>query len=322
MDDTRKFPIIEANGIHRVPFLAIDSLWRVKWKWLWDDFACENGGYTGYLDAWNYIPWQIVELKGIGAQDWNFAAPAQYMPVYDGLTDNEEIFERCVKFGYPENFCINCLGLVQDMIDLLEADGIADAPIPVSYPLSKRQQSSVQSLRDILFKDFNRNNSVYPIVFSRPMTFIYGGAGHIGDNAQKMFFCRAKDSTDGSVGEINPGGEWQFRDEFRADSMWFLRKIPAASIPNAPRNAKLALYIISCGSVARIRINDEWFHVSSLDNFPPYGDPYGFSFRGYKAVIEDYILNREVDGQNSIAVEHISPVIDSVGAQVIFAFEW
>ena len=150
------------------------------------------------------------------------------------------------------------------------------------------------------------------------MTYLFGGEGHIGDNSDIAFFIRASCSCDGTEG-LRATLPERYRREFWADAIHFLRELPGADLPDVPHDARLVLYIIAAGSVPRIKIGDTW-HIVSPDYFPGYGDPYGFAWRGHKAVIESHGLTW--DGINDIIIEHISPGRDQIGAQVVFVMEW
>ena len=335
---------------HRAPVLCLDSRWQTKAKWLWDAWAAANEGYTGYVDIWDTIPWQQVVLEDGMPHDFNYAAMAQYLPSYGGSGDYYHIFDPCVASGLNEAYCHNCLGLVGDIIALLEADGIADEIIKATYNIMDAGAMKAVPLRDLFFRNFDPANICCPIVFSRPMTYNKGGAGHIGDNNQQVFFVRAVDSCDGTEGLRVTLAPETYRNEFRADSMHFLRTVPVnemlellhlpfaeangnegaqVSLPSAladgiPATARLVVYAIACGSVPRIQINGIW-HVVSPTYFPPYGDPYGYCFRGHKhlvGAIHELPLHLGAGESNDFVVEHIAPLSDEIGAQVIFAIEW
>ena len=329
--------------IRRVPFLCIDSTWRVRWKDLWTTFAGPAGTYTGYIDAWDGIPFQRIMFDDGHERDYNFAAQAQYMPSYGGSGDYLGIYEKCIESGLPETYCHNCVGLVQDLIALLEADGIAESEIVAqcswgddvgaglapaldeTHSHEERATARVAPirvrLRDLFFREFEPANVGCPSVFSRPLTHHYEGAGHICDNAQKLYYCTADNSCDGTTG-LN-GSE--LNENFRADALWFSKSFLSSLLLGAAEghhDARLVLYIIAAGSVPRIKINGTWEHVSPLEYFPSYGDPYGFVFRGHRAVIESPNFLWGEEAENSIIVEHIAPRGEDVGAQVIFALEW
>ncbi|MCD6594629.1 hypothetical protein J7L68_03030, partial [bacterium] len=204
--------------IRRVPFLCIDSTWRVRWKDLWTTFAGPAGTYTGYIDAWDGIPFQRIMFDDGHERDYNFAAQAQYMPSYGGSGDYLGIYEKCVESGLPETYCHNCVGLVQDLIALLEADGSANETITAAYrDTDDMLVPGTIRLRDLFFRNFDRANKSCPLVFSRPLTNHLQGAGHICDNAQKLYYCTADKSCDGTTG-LN-GSE--LNENFRADALWF-----------------------------------------------------------------------------------------------------
>lgn len=279
--------------IKRVPFLCIDSRWLSRWKWLWGAYAAEAEEYAGYVDAWDGIPWKEVKFDDGVVRDHNYAAPAQYIPIYAGDT----------------------IGHVDDIIEMLDADGIAESELNAQYQHGATSQ--LHPLYDLFFRDYDHRNRACPIVYSRPQTFRYGGPGHIGDNSEQVFFISSHYSCDGTLG-LRGTLEANFRREFWADAIWFFRSI--SGLDPFPPNSRLVLYIIAAGSVPRIKINDIW-HIVSPDYFPSYGDPYGFVYRGHKAVIEDHGL---ISGahKNEIIVEHIAPTADNIGAQVIFVLEW
>lgn len=332
-------------------FLCLDSRWQTKYKFLWDAWAAANEGYTDYVDIWDTIPWQTVVLDDGTPHDFNYAAMAQYLPSYGGSGDYYHIYEQCVGVGLPDHYCHNCLGLVGDIIALLEADGIADSVITATYSSEGSGVIAHVPLRNLFFRNFDPANICCPIVFSRPMTYNKGGPGHIGDNNQQAFFVRAVDSCDGTEGLRVTLAPDTYRHEFWADAMHFLRTVPADEIipllTAAPlavpldkgdeleadssakssgglSSARLVVYAIACGSVPRISINGTWFVVSPA-YFPPYGDPYGYCFRGHKHLVgqvTDLPLHLAAGESNDFIVEHIAPLSDEIGAQVIFAIEY
>ena len=321
---------ISRTIVHRKPILVLDSRFIVRSKWLWDPWAAANEGYTGYVDIWDTIPWQQVVLEDGMPHDFNYAAMAQYLPSYGGSGDYEHIFDPCVASGLHEAYCHNCLGLVGDIIALLEADGIADETISAAYSILESGVIAHVPLRNLFFRNFDPANFCCPIVFSRPMTYNKGAPGHIGDNNQQVFFVRAVDSCDGTEGMRVSLAPETYRNEFRADSMHFLRTVPVDEIlgqiglPSIPDGARLVVYCIACGSVPRIQINGIW-HVVSPTYFPPYGDPYGYCFRGHKhtvGTIAECGLRLAAGESNEFIVEHIAPLSDEIGAQVIFCLEW
>ena len=340
-----------AHRMHRLPFLCLDARWSAKWKWLWDDFAGPNEGYDGYITAWDSIPWQRVAFDDGTERDNNFAAPAQYRPMYGGYGDYHGIYTPCVESGLPETYCHNCCGLVGDLIALLEHDRIADSTIEAQYAHTAMPREI--ALRNLLFRGFNpagstgSPNALCPLVFSRPMTYTFGEHGHIGDNSMQSSFIRFDYSCDGAEGLRESLGV-SYRREFFADAIWFTRNFSleefnaetaetaernynensalsassALRLPEIPESARLVVYIIAAGSVPRIRINGTWHIVTPPDfYFPPYGDPYFFATRAVRSVITDHGL-RPGALKNEIIIEHITPRSGEIGAQVIFAFEW
>ena len=300
--------------IQRTPFLCIDAQWLCRWKWLWSPFAAENEGYTGYVDAWDSIPFKQVKFDDGMLRDNNYAAAAQYRPSYGGSGDYYHIYDLCVGAGLPPAYCHNCLGLVQDLGLMLERDGVAGQEILAQY--SPDLLAHNVPVRNLFYRNFDPANIACTIVFSRPMTYKHKGGGHIADNAEQFFFARAAESCDGTIG-LRATLVPQFRREFCADAIWFSRSI--SDLPTFPSDARLVVYIIAAGSVPRIRINGIW-HIVSPVYFPSYGDPYGYIFRGYKATIAPHGL-LSAGLTNEIVVEHIAPLGDSIGAQVIFVME-
>jgi len=317
----KKKTLISKRIIHRKPFLSLDSTWLCRWKDLWTPYAGPNETYTGYISYWDEVPWQRVMFDDGHERDHNFAAQAQYMPSYGGSGDYLGIYDRCVAVGLPEEYCHNCVGLVNELIDILEADGIAESEITAAYrSIDGLLNVKSAPLHDLLFRNFDRANNSCPIVFSRPMTYHLEGAGHICDNAQQESYCRAEKSCDGTTGMF--GSERD--DNFRADAIWFQKSFLSSLILGAAEghhDAKLVVYIIAAGSVPRIKINDTWYFTDP-ERTISYGDPYGFCFRGCRAVIESPNLLWGEEASNSIIVEHIAPRPECVGAQVIFCFEW
>jgi len=303
--------------IRRKPIICIDSRWTVKWKWLWDAFAGPNEGYAGYITAWDSIPWQKVKFDDGVVRDFNNAAQAQYMPSYDDSGTYYHLDDPCIASGMLESYCHSCLGLVGDVIEILEDDHIADMTIEAAYTSEGSSVITDAPLRNLFFRNFNPANRCCPIVFSRPMTYTFGAPGHIADNNSQFFFAFANHSCDGTAG-LRGSLSGSYRREFRADAIWFFRNF--SNMPSVPADARLIVYIIACGSVPRIRINGTW-HIVSPDYFPPYGDPYGYVFRGHKAVIRHHGLLGS-GFNNEIIVEHIAPHGNEVGAQVIFSMEW
>lgn len=303
----------------RKTWLSLDSRWLAKFKFLWDDYAGPHETYTGYIEYWDDAPWQKVMFDDGIERDHNYAAQAQYKPLYAG----------------------EILGYVEDIAKILDADGILYDEIEAQY--SHETPAGSVSLKKILYRDFDTTAPVCSAVYSRPQTYRYKGAGHICDNAKQSNLCTAALSCDGTEGLRAELGVNYIRDFF-ADALHFIRKFPCSELPDVPHDARLAVYIIAAGSVPRICINGIW-HAVSPTYMPPYGDPYGFVWRGYKAVIEEHGLEFDTGDDvesrhastlpeegsetepvpipmNEIIVEHIAPRPENIGAQVIFAFEW
>jgi len=360
--------------VHRVPFLCIDARWQVKWKWLFDPWAGPNEGYAGYITAWDSVPWQKFMFEDGVERDFNYASQSQFLPSYADSGDYYHIYEACVASGLQEAYCHGCLGLVGDIIALLEADDIASKKLKVTYNLEEAGVIKAVRLRDLFFRNFEPANRGCPIVFSRPMTYKKGAPGHIGDNGQSTYFVLAENSCDGTEG-LHATLLERYRREFWADAMWFSRSVPVdealtlalsqrergqnllplgeggatpvvpdegipvpVPVPEPPipvppvpvpapipANAKLVVYTLACGSVPRICINGTWHHVSPLEYFPPYGDPYGYCFRGHKHVVgqvSDLPLHLGAGETNELIVEHLAIHGSECGAQVIFCLEW
>jgi len=310
------------SAVRRIPFLCIDARWQARWKWLWGAFAAENETYLGYIANWDSASWRKVKFDDGILRDYNFAAPAQYLPTYAGES----------------------LGSVRDLGEMLEDDGVVEQTIEAQY-IHVESPRAVR-VGDLLFRDFNRRNRACPIVYSRPMTYRFPSAssgngspvaepveaGHIADNAEQVFFAYASESCDGTAG-LRGTISGNNRREFWADAIWFSRTF--ADVPSVPSAAKLVLYVIAAGSVPRIRINGTWHHISPLDYFPSYGDPYGYVYRGHKHIVgaihelplhelplHELPLHLGAGESNEFVVEHIAPCGDDIGAQVIFAMEW
>jgi len=288
---------------HRTPFLCLDSRWQVKWKWMFDIFAGPNEGYAGYIDAWDTVPWQKVKFDDGVVRDFNYAAQSQFIPKYSG----------------------DILGTRDDIIALLETDGIAGETITAAYSTGEAGVIAHVALCRLFFRNFDSSIIACPIVFSRPMTYKFGAPGHIGDNSEQAYFIRAEDSCDGTEG-LHATLLERYRKEFWADAMHFSRsfefQVPSSELPPT---ARLVVYTIACGSVPRICINGTWFHVSPLEHFPPYGDPYGYVFRGHKhtvGVISEIGLRTTAGETNEFIVEHLAIHGSQCGAQVIFVIEW
>ena len=306
---------------HRKPFLCIDCRWKAFGKWLWDEWAGPNETYSGYITYWDDVPWQTVMHDDGVERDHNFAAQAQYIPTYAG----------------------DIIGFVDDLGKLLHKDGILEDEIIAQY--SHEMPVGLVSLKRILYRDFDDSlPRQCPVVYSRPATYRYRGAGHICDNAHQSNFCTAAMSCDGTAGLKDELGVNYIR-EFFADAIHFVRKIRVSDMPDVPHDARLVVYIIATGSVGRICINGGDWHIVSSGYFPSYGDPYNFNYHGYKAVIEDHGLifgtgddvaathasplpdeGAETEPSpipmNEIIVELIAPRPEDLGAQVIFSFEW
>ena len=308
--------------IHRLIFGCIDARWKVRWKDLWTPWAGDNETYTGYIDAWDSIPWQEITTPEGLIHDYNHAARAQYLPKYGGAGDYYGVFDRCVEVGLPEEYCHHCLGLVQDLIALLESDGIDTQEIKAQYAYDEEPRMVL--LRDSFFRNFDPANIGCPIVYSRPMTYALGGAGHIGDNSMMSFFIQGTESCDGTEGlriELAPP---PYRAEFRADAIHFSRTFKGDSIPELPHDARLVMYAIAAGSVPRININGTWYFTDPAHSVS-YGDPYGFCWRGRKHTIgrvSELPLHPGEGETNEVIVEHIAPRPETIGCQVVFSFEW
>ncbi len=302
----------------RKALFCIDPRWRVQWKFLFDAMP---ESYTGYIPIWDTVPWQEVKMDG-KIRDHNYAARAQFFPSYGGYGDYYGIYEPCVGFGYDEAYCHNCMGLVQDFLRMLELDGIDEQEIYARHEYG--DATLAVRLRDLFFRQFNPANVGCPILYARPMTFHYCDSGNIGDNGQTAFYCRNEDICDGTTGLREETGGTHAH-EFWADVQWFQRSLRGSelgiSLDDVPEDAKLVCYIISSTSVPRIKINGTWKVVSPC-YFPPYGDPYGMSNRGFKILVADHGLRFGVDDINEIVVEHFSTRGDQCGAQVIFCLEW
>ena len=277
----------------RKVWLSLDARWTAKWKWLWDDFAGPNETYTGYIDAWDSIPWQRVLFDDGIERDFNFAAQAQYIPKYAG----------------------EILGTVEDLANILEGDGILYDEILAQY--SPESPAGLVNLKRILYKDFDTTAPVCSAVYSRPVTHTFGGIGHIGDNSKIEFYIRPEDCCDGTS-----TGSGVLPAEFLADAIHFARIVKPDEIPEVPERARLVVYAIAAGSCPRLKINDTWFPISPI-YMPPYGDPYGFIWKGYKHIVGNIAdLGLTFEESNTIIVEHIAPRPDTIGCQVFFAFEW
>ncbi len=306
--------------IHRLPFGNIDSKWKVRWKDLWTTHAGPNETYSGYIDYWDEVPWQQVDNPGGVSFDYNHAARAQYLPKYGSAGDYYGVFERCVEVGLPEEYCHHCLGLVQDLIALLEADGIDTHEIEAQY--AHGEEPRMVRLRDLFFRNYDPANIGCPIVFSRPMTYNLGGKGHIGDNSMGSFFIHESESCDGTEGFREELAPPPYRTEFHADALWFIRRFKGSSLPELPADARLVMYVIAAGSVPRLKVNENWYFTDPAHS-APYGDPYGFCHRAKKYSIGRVSeLGLDYEGENSVIVEHIAPRPETIGCQVVFSFEW
>lgn len=289
-----------------IPFLVVDGSWLVRWKWIWGEYAAESGTYIGYAAVWDDIPWGGFEYTDEGLLQVAMAAPAQYCPISGGDT----------------------LGYVDSVIALLESDGIADDSLFVCYPRDTVAEWGWHRIRDIFYKNFNSDSSHCPIVFSRPVDTLFTSAGNLCDNSRQVYFCSASEACDG-VGGMASCGHAYFRD-FWADALHFysafsipalcdLGVIPYSVEQIVHSDPELVLYIIAAGSVPRIWINGNEYIVSP-SYFPPYGDPYGYVLNGYRAVIDSPAVDWY--GLNTVEVEHVSPLQDGLGAQVVFALRF
>jgi hypothetical protein len=185
-------------------------------------------------------------------------------------------------------------------------------------------------LQNLYYKDFDNRNLKCPIVFSRPQDNEVGGNGCLCDNSKQSVFCRPghDEICDGIATGYGPD---RFYDrQFWADSIWFERTIRGIDLRGRLSRddfrvgSRLVMYIIAAGSVPRVRINGIWLITSPI-YFPPYGDPYGFVFNGFKKVFElsgeRLIFNIGDEDINEIIVEHIAPHGNNLGAQVVFVLE-
>jgi len=287
-------------ALRKKPFLCIDSRWLAKNKWLWDTHAGPNETYSGYIDYWDEVPWQEVPFDDGKTRDYNYAAPAQYIPTYAG----------------------DILGTVGDLLALLEHDHIDTRIIPAQYAHGESVRD--MQLRDLLFRNYDPSCYRCPIVYSRPVTYHFGGTGHIGDNARQAFFIHESESCDGTEGMREILGV-NYHREFFADAVHYFRTIRAEDIVGAvretPLHSNLVLYIIGAGSVPRVSINGVW-KVVSPGVFPGYGNPYNFVYNAYRISIPDHGLRFGAGELNEIIVEHIAPRPIDLGAQVIFSLKW
>lgn len=289
-----------------VPFSAIDGSWIVRWKWLWDGFAGENGGYTGYVPFWDDIEWSQVDYADEGALQFALAAPAQYYPTYAGDT----------------------LGSVDSIIAKLQSDGIADDSLYLCYPTNEGAIWNWHTLEELFYKGFSTDSNHCGIVFSRPMDTLFRSAGNLCDNSKQAFFCPDGDACDGVLGMRSTGTT--FRREYWADALRFyggfniavlcdIGVIPYTVEQLQSADPQLVVYVIGAGSVPRIWLNGEE-HIISPNYFPSYGDPYGYVYNGYDTTISSPPILW--DETNQIEIEHISPVGQSIGAQVILALKF
>ena len=311
----KKRPI---SSLRRRAFLCLDARFIAKFKWLWDDYAGPNETYTGYVSYWDEIPWQRVRFSDGIVRDFNYAAPAQYLPAYGGTGDYLGIFESCVESGLPETYCHNCVGMVGDLIALLEADHIENQRIEAQYTHTAMPREV--ALHELFFRAFDPANRGCPIVYSRPKTYVFGTPGHIGDNTCQCGLITSARSCDGTEG-LRAELDVNYIREFFADAIHYSREFPSSYLPEVSTFSRLVLYIIAGGSVPRVCINGTW-HNTSPDYNPPYGDPYGFVYRAHRATIADHGLRFGAGESNEIIIEHVAPRSDALGAQVIFVLEY
>ena len=283
-------------AFRRKPFLFIDARWTAKFKWIWDEWAGPNETYTGYVSYWDEIPWGTVKYDDGVARDFNFASRGQYIPTYAG----------------------DIIGFVEEIIEKLELDHIDRRIVEARYAANSIPQNI--QLRDLFYKGFNPANVGCPIVFTRPVSYTFGEAGNICDDAHQSNLCTTGMTCDGSEGLKYELGVSYLR-EFFGDSIHYIREFPASDLPAVSVYNRLVCYIIGCGSVGRICINGTW-HVVSPDYFPYYGDPYGFVYHGHKVAIGDHGLRFGEGETNEIIVEHVAPRPEDLGAQVIFSLEY
>ncbi|RKZ27674.1 hypothetical protein DRQ26_02680 [bacterium] len=289
-----------------IPIAAIDGSWIVRWKWLWDFLMEFNEDYTGYVPYWDEIPWGEADFRDEGILQFALAAPAQYYPTYAGDT----------------------LGSVDSIIALLEDAGIADDSLYLCYPADDGAVWGWYKIREIFYKGFSTDSEHCAIVFSRPMDTLFTHCGNICDNSHKAFFCEEDiicDSTSGlrATGEYYYRGLWadalHFYSGFDIRTLCDIGVIPYSV--EQVRNAapKLVVYVIGAGSVPRMWLNGEEI-ILSPEYFPSYGDPYGYVYNGYDTTITSPPL--EWDDLNEVEIEHIAPLSDEIGAQVILALKF
>ncbi|RKZ34059.1 hypothetical protein DRQ33_03015, partial [bacterium] len=287
------------------PFCAIDGTWIVRYKWLWDDWAGPNETYTGYVSYWDEVVWGQINYVNVGPLQMAMAAPAQYIPTYAGDT----------------------IGYVDSIIAILQNDGIDTDSLYLYYPTTESGHWQWTTLRQMFYQNFDSTNSDCPIVFSRPVDSLFPGVGNICDNARQAFFCRESDACDASVGMRETG--LSYDRQYFADAIHFygyfdfrilneLGVIPYTVEQIQSAEPQLIVYTIGTGSVPRIWINEQEYIISP-DYFPSYGDPYGFVYNGYKAIIEEPEFL--YDDYNSVKVELIAPRPEDLGAQVVLALK-
>ncbi len=289
-----------------IPITAIDGSWIVRWKWLWDYMMDVNEEYIGYVPYWDDIPWGQADFLDEGSLQFALAAPAQYYPTYAGDT----------------------LGRVDSIIAILENDGIADDSLYLCYPTNNGAIWGWHTLRELFYKGFSTDSGQCEIVFSRPMDTLFTGVGNICDNSHKAFFCNDDIICDGTSG-MRATGDTYIRG-FWADALHFYSAFDIRALCDAGiipysieqiRDAapKLVVYVIGAGSVPRMWLNGTEI-VLSPEYFPSYGDPYGYVFNGYDTTIASPPLRW--DEINEVEIEHIAPLSDEIGAQVIFALKF
>jgi len=303
----------------RKVFLVLDARWEVRWKDL-NDYAREHDTLEGYLEVLDDFPYQRVAFDDGVVRDYNFAAQAQFRPSYDDSGYYNGMYDPCVESGLPPEYCRGCLGLVSDLIALLERDGVADQKISAAYAATEPPtEIPLRRLPFRKFDDFSPFPQTFPCAFARPQTYRFKGVGHYGDNGFAYEFARARDTYDGTEGLRAELGEF-YRREFFATVAHFTRLLEPSELPDFPDDARLVVYMQSDGAITRLAVNGRWFPL--WEHFPSYGDPYVCRcFRGHRYEIPVADLGLRRGAENKLTIEHIATGRGH-GANVVFALQW